>query len=270
MTRRAFAGCWAKLDHAKAHINMLKTEIEKAGAPDHESVPLRREYDPNEGAVSYRIDRVIQIDDHWPLILGDAIHDLRGALDHLMWQLAIVYLGRTPNKAEKNNVQFPVVRRLRDFPTERHLRYARPADIDRLKPFQPYKRLNKGQLHPLPKLVSLSNADKHRRLHLLVVVPHNATFTNRLDACRDCVPDQRLMPDGSYANAHHIVPRRNPQSGDVVLRIFVRPTGPNPDVDFDMRLTSFVGLGKLGPVVPMLEGMAQYVEAVLKAFDPPR
>lgn len=54
-----------------------------------------------------------------------------------------------------------------------------------------------------------------------------------------------------------------------MLRAFVRPTGPNPDVDLEMRLSCFIGIGKLGPVIPMLEGMADYVVAVLQAFDPP-
>jgi hypothetical protein len=271
MTRRAFAGCWAKLDHAKTHIDLLRTEIEKAGAPDPYAIPLRREYDPQEGAVVYRIDRMIEIRDDWPLIFGDAIHDLRGALDHLMWQLAIRYLGRTPTKAEVRYIQFPEVRPLRDFTGNRYLRFVQPADIDRLKPFQPYKRLGKGNLHPLPKLISLSNTDKHRRLHLLVVIPQSATLTNRPETFRDCVSVFRLMPDGkTLATVEMIAPRRNIRVNDIVARIFVQPTGPNPDVDFDMRLTGYVGTGRLGPVVPLLEGMAKYVAAVLSEFDPPR
>jgi hypothetical protein len=270
MTRRAFAGCWAKLDHAITHINLLRTEIEKAGAPHPDLIPLRRKYEADQRAVVYRIDRVIQIRDEWPLIFGDAIHDLRGALDHLMWQLAIAYLGRTPTQAEAVNIQFPVIKRLKDFPRHRYLRYIRQADIERLKPFQPYKRLNRNQLHPLPKLAALSNTDKHRRLHLLVAVPHIARFTNRPDAFRDCTPTLRASGDRVGAAAEHIVPRRSPHADDVVFRVFVQPTGPSPDVDLDVRLTCFVGTGRLGPVVPLLEGMAKYAAAVLSEFDPPR
>src|ERR1700733_2567887 len=104
MTRRAFAGCWAKLDHAITHINLLRTEIEKASAPYHDLISLRRKYEADQGAVVYHIDRVIQIGDDRPLIFGDAIHDLRGALDHLMWQLAIASLGRTPTRLEARNI----------------------------------------------------------------------------------------------------------------------------------------------------------------------
>jgi hypothetical protein len=106
MTRRAFAGCRAKLAHAIEHTNVLKAEIEEAGAPDPTAIPLRRAYEAADGAVVYRIDRMIKIPEHWPLIAGDAIHDLRSALDHLMWQLAIVHLGRMPTAKEAPNIQF--------------------------------------------------------------------------------------------------------------------------------------------------------------------
>src|SRR5258708_3115833 len=110
MTRRSLAGCWAKLAHAIEHINTLRAEIEEAGTPDPTSIPLRRAYEAADGAVVYRIERVIKVSERWPLIVGDAIHDLRSALDHLMWQLAIVHLGRVPTAKEAPNIQFPEVR----------------------------------------------------------------------------------------------------------------------------------------------------------------
>ena len=266
------SGCWTKLDHAKQHIHALRHEIERAsGAPDPNSIPipLSRQYEPTEGGVIYRIDRVIQLGDDWPLIVGDAIHDLRSALDHLMWQLAIVYLGRQPKKAEWNNIQFPEVRNLKDFNGNRFLKYVRPIDVDRLKPLQPYKRVGRGQLHPLPKLIRLSNIDKHRKLHLLVVIPAGGSFTNRTDAFRDCVADPTTPgPEGQPAAiVHHIAPRRPPRAGDVILRVLVRPTGPNPDVEFDAKITGYVGLGRLGPVIPMMDAMTSYVSDVLRAFQ---
>ena len=260
------ASAWAKLERAKAHINALRAEIEKAGAPDPELIPLRREYDAKEGTVVTRLDRVIQIRDNWPLLVGDAVHDLRCALDHMMWQLATVYFGRQPTPTEAKQIQYPEVRKLKDITGHRLLKYVQPADIERLKSFQPYRRLRKGELHPLPKLIRLSNVDKHRRLHLLVVVPRSSPLTNRIDAYRDCIPAPRLMPDGGYAHAQLIAPSRNPRAGDVILVAFVRPTGPNPDVEVDLRLLGFVGIGNLGPVVPMLDAMAKYVTGVLNAF----
>jgi len=263
------SGSWAKLDHARQHIGVLRHEIAQAGAPDPNSILLSRKYEPAEGAVVYRIERVVEIRNSWPLIVGDAIHDLRSALDHLMWQLAIVYLGRQPNRREAPNIQFPVIRKLREFNGHRYLRYVQLADVNRLKPFQPYKRARKGQRHPLPKLAQLSNTDKHRKLHLLVIIPQSASFTNRGDAFRDCIPHPTTPdPQGQPAGiVEHIAPRRAPRMGDPILRILVQPTGPNPDVEFDVMLNGYVGIGRLGPVIPMLDGMASYVSAVLSAFQ---
>src|SRR5690349_17247407 len=129
--------------------------------------------------------------------------------------------------------------------------------------------MRKGELHPLPKLIRLSNIDKHRKLHLLVFIPQSASFTNRVDAFRDCIPDPTVPAPGGQPAAivHHLAPSRAPRVGDPILRILVRPTGPNPDVEFDASLIGYVGLGRLGPVIPMLDVMARYVSDVLTAFQ---
>jgi len=49
MNRHAFVGCRAKLSHAIEHINILKAEIEDAGAPDPTLIPLRRAYEAADG-----------------------------------------------------------------------------------------------------------------------------------------------------------------------------------------------------------------------------
>lgn len=263
------SGCWSKLHHANEHLNALRFDIAKACDSDFYTIPVIRRYEPAEKAVIYRIGDIVQIPDDWPLMVGDAIHDMRSALDHLMYQLAIAFLGRKPKESECHNIQFPAIKRLKDFNKHRFLKYVRPDDIAKLKPFQPYKRLKKGALHPLPKLVRLSNTDKHRELHLMVVIPVRESFTNRSDAFRDCVPDPTVPnpPGHPTAIAYHGGLARSPHKGDEILRVRVRPIGPNPDVEFDMKLTGYIGVDRLGPVVRMLEAMAKYVGNVLEAYQ---
>jgi hypothetical protein len=93
-------GCWAKLDRARSHIDALRREITEVSGDDLDSVPLRREFEPEHGAVVYRIDRVPEVRDSWGLIIGDALHNFRSALDHLWWQLATLNLGREPTEDE--------------------------------------------------------------------------------------------------------------------------------------------------------------------------
>lgn len=268
--RVSLEGAWAKLERGKHHADVLRAEIEDAGAPNPNVIPLRRAYEPNEGAVIYRIDRVMEVCDHWPLLAGDAIQNFRAALDHLMWQLAILHLGRRPTKKEAPNIQFPVITHARKLVPggHRYLTHIRPGDIQVLKPFQPYKRLKRGRLHPLPKLVALSNTDKHRRLHLLVVAAHQAAFANRHDAYRGCLPVLQTTPDGTETAVwHHSAPRRPPRAGDEILRIPVHPTGHSPDVDVDAVLMGWVAIGRLGPVIPLLDACGRYVTDVLTAFQ---
>lgn len=255
----------AKLDHAEAHINLLWSGIKEICGEDPYAVPLRRQYEADQGAVVYRIDRVVDIPEEWSLVLGDAVHDLRSALDHLMWQLARRRLGRNPTEREAKQIQFPCVKRGKEL---RANRFLDSADIQRISRFQPYKRLNKGQLHPLPKIVRLDDRDKHRRLHLLVTIPFQSPFSIGDEAYRDCVPAPRVLP-GQTVPVHGswVAPSRNPKPDDVAFAIWVTPTGPKPDVDLDMSLVAHISVGRLGPVVPVLDGFAQYVANVLDGFS---
>jgi hypothetical protein len=40
------------------------------------------------------VETLPEIDEEWGLMVGDAIHNIRCALDHLWWQLAIDHLDR--------------------------------------------------------------------------------------------------------------------------------------------------------------------------------
>lgn len=266
---------WAKLDRAKSHVGILRAAICLAGNttdPNAIPIPLRRQYEPPEGAVIYRPDRLIEIDDEWPLIFGDAIQNFRAALDHLMYQFAIVRLGRVPTEAEAKQIQFPDIRKLEQIPGHRFLKHIGTAHLDRLKRLQPYYRRyqrKKGELHPLPKLIKLSNIDKHRRLHLLVHAILTGNFTNA-PIYRDCQPMLRFGVTGKPESPWYLNFPRYPRPNDEILRIPVRVIGPNPDVEVPASLTGQVVTGKLGPVIPMLDGFGQYVGAVLTAFQPRR
>jgi hypothetical protein len=48
----------------------------------------------------------------------------------------------------------------------------------------------------------------------------------------------------------------------------VMSTGPNPDVEVDASLACQIRLGKLGPIVTLLDAFGQYVAAVLTRFQP--
>jgi hypothetical protein len=118
-----------------------------------------------QSAFIYYIDGLIEIDDSWGLIIGDAIHNLRCALDHLAWQLAI----RHNKGIEPNNphvIQFPVEPNKAKWP--RHFfDAADSAKLEDLQPFHNDADTDALRLpHPLLMLKSLSDFDKHRAIEV--------------------------------------------------------------------------------------------------------
>ena len=104
-------GAWAKLRRCEALVNALRKEVWEAGSPDPYVIPLRRRYDAAGRAVVFEIDRVITISDDWTLMLGDALHNLRSAINHLAWQLALRHSrGVVPvDRSVIRAIQYPIV-----------------------------------------------------------------------------------------------------------------------------------------------------------------
>ena len=103
--------------------------------------------------------------DRWSLIAGDCIHNLRSALDHLVYALAIRDSGKNPPPNE-GNLQFPIVTKPEKWPDSRDRRLSplNPTSQAKIERVQPYNRKHK-YLGPLLALLGqLDIADKHRLL----------------------------------------------------------------------------------------------------------
>jgi hypothetical protein len=266
MARRFdLSDAWAKLDHANGLFEDLRQSL-----PDEtDLVQLGHRYSGKKREVVYYVHRVAD-DLEWPLLVGDAVQNMRAALDYLMSQLARRHLGRMPTHKESRRIRYPVCRRKKEFvdASKVYLRYLEPDDLRALKRFQPYRSFPKGYHHPLAALERLSNRDRYRSLRLVAVTAKGGSFTNLSDAYKDCVRDARVVVEGQPAVDWVLTPpRRRPRKGDVVVRCFVRPTGPNPDVELDASVTAHLVIAKIGSVLPALDDMAAYVTAVLEAFD---
>jgi hypothetical protein len=252
-------GSWAKLKWAKRHINQLRQEIAEAGKPNPESIPLRRQFEPDE------------VRDHWGLIVGDAVHNLRSALDHLAWQLALRHFNGVVPTDRKivRYIQFPIVSDKNDWPTHIHRKYMDPADADKLEQFQPFHlgpiSRARGHFHPTEGLALLSDIDKHRLIHLpyLWVVPGSTRAPGWPEDYRDCVP--QVGPSGR-ATLFYRMPDPSPHAGDEVARFLVIRTGPNPDVELNTSLTGYVAIRESWDVIDALDAFAEGVSMILKTF----
>jgi hypothetical protein len=100
----------------------------------------------------------------WALILGDAVHNARSALDVLVYQLVLLN-GKRPTK----RTQFPIY----DSPPTQRQRQTIDANLKgvqsdhakRIRGMQPYKRPKAAESWKLATLGALDNIDKHRLVH---------------------------------------------------------------------------------------------------------
>lgn len=98
---------------------------------------------------------------HWPLLAGEAIQNLRSALDHLVYE----------KSGNNRRTQFPIFTDRCEFQVlaPRKLKGVPESVRARIEEAQPYRDSQENIVyHPLAQLSSLSNLDKHRVLTTFV------------------------------------------------------------------------------------------------------
>jgi hypothetical protein len=263
---------WAKAKHAKEYIDILRVYIERK-APNGKMLWVARKFDADQRAIIYYVERLVEISDDWSLVIGDAVHNLRGALDHLAWQLAIRYFkGVEPDnvlhKSAIKVIQFPVVEEKRLWPNHQHRKYTLKSDARKLKKFQPFKmtkkQLTKGR-HILKEFfgfAGVSNVDKHRKIQLA----HRWVSSFRLTyhGAQDCIP-----ADGSssFQPTRPRLPDDTTKPGDEIFRVPIEPTGPNPDVNLEPEFTGSVAIRGDIDILDALDKLFASVVAILRTFS---
>jgi hypothetical protein len=173
----ALDGCREKVNRAREHGEALEREI--AFWQEANPVPFEAKYEAESG---YHVSRITALPEvpvlRWGILIGDVLHNLRSALDHLAWALSN-WGGRTPSDPE--GVKFPIVdspERFLSGVAARATSQMDPAHVARIETMQPYH----GQggmgpdswtgpwIHPLAFVRNLNNDDKHRVVTALPVV----------------------------------------------------------------------------------------------------
>jgi len=152
---RCLEGAYRKLDRAKVLTEQIQQRIAEATNPDSYSL---RYVASNEGRHhEWHLTYINEIDSDISILLGDALHNYRSALDHVAWELTTLGKGATGESTF--------------FPLRLHSRKRRErtstvevvADseivdfIDKLQPFH-----GAGHNEPLHTLHALNIHDKHR------------------------------------------------------------------------------------------------------------
>jgi len=81
-------GTWLKINRAKEHFDELNASIETfLSRKPYFFMPQE---DPDPSHLSFRFKEVFSPPVEWGIILGDFAFNLRSAMDHLAWQLALL------------------------------------------------------------------------------------------------------------------------------------------------------------------------------------
>jgi hypothetical protein len=171
----------ARIKRAVHHYHALKDSFHGV---DRKFRPVRVERDREGLEYRFYVGEIEAPNSDWSLMLGDAYHNLRAALDNLVFQLHVRhYRGKVPDAVEKTSA-FPVFEVPDTFkttglpiPTDRwktiqNLGRAERATIEWLQPYHGRDRhypprtvvnqIRRG-IHDVDRLDKI---DKHRNLHL--------------------------------------------------------------------------------------------------------
>jgi len=185
---------WLKFKRAQHHMVDIRREARRyAHSRPYRTVPIRQPHS-YDSIHRYRLDIIEQPDPMIAIMLGDFIHNLRSALDH-------VVVAATHPRSKRTDAGFPIStenlwardtnRRYIFRDAERRKSFLRA--IDGLPPkaqaivirAQPYQLPDRAQESILAIISRLENADKHRELITIgtglrwptvVVTTANGTF----------------------------------------------------------------------------------------------
>ena len=93
-----------KVRRARALVAKLASLITSKLAPD--AYRFEKSLEPGGSRVAYRVRDVPTADLEWSIRIGEVLHQLRSALDHLAWQLVLLD-GARPSR----QTQFPILDR---------------------------------------------------------------------------------------------------------------------------------------------------------------
>jgi hypothetical protein len=164
------SGVVAKFNRAKQEFDVLRQEIGTFSDQDPKPHFSRGYFDTDawEWIERWQVREPPPL--RWGVMLGDCVHNLRSALDHLVCQLTLLNGGTMDDCAQ---TQFPIASKS-EAQFERMADHRIPGLSKRHRAFvkwaQPYRAGEEARKHPLAILATLSNADKHRILNPAVSI----------------------------------------------------------------------------------------------------
>lgn len=149
----------AKIERAKKHFRELGAELDLFRDRSRPLMIGRRDPQTWDVGPPYRPQTVPIISFNALTTTGDAIHNLRSALDHLAYQLVLV---GTPGAEPSRQVEFPIAKNETTYEKDKlkKVKGMRPEAIRAIDALKPYH----GGTEAFWRIHELDNIDKHRDL----------------------------------------------------------------------------------------------------------
>jgi hypothetical protein len=193
-----FPGARLKVDRAYTHIDELQALSDWYCVPDLHLPSFESNTATGAGQIFLQSE---PIPPQTALIIGDAIHCLRAALDHAAFDL-------TKGKAQKEFISFPFGKSLESLKATikgGQIQVAGPAVIDaiidEIRPYLIDEDTGEHGNAPLWKLNKLDNIDKHREVLLALSKVHTKIESLRFTNPSIIVQDVTIITPGGYQGA---------------------------------------------------------------------
>lgn len=229
----ALTGVRAKIERANEHLTALASELERGLGSEY---GIFAEQDPNvPDQVHFRVRVPPDLMIRYGLIVGDVVHNLRSALDHLAWQLVVVN-GREPTR----HTAFPICRSRAEYAKRSPLMLdgMHPIATTKIERLQPYNAEQAGTTvgnHALSVLKGLDNRDKHRVVQVAVL---NVPGYRVILGTKRPVDFEALARSGAGA--------MGPLKDGTIIRTLAPGSVPtNMDVNFQAAIS--IGFEQSGP-----------------------
>jgi hypothetical protein len=197
------------------------------------------------------------------VILGDSIHNLRSALDHLICQVTLLDLPAGESaEGVCDQTQFPIASKdERQFEDMANFRIPRLSEMHRamVKHMQPYHAGDKAARHPLSILAELSNADKHRLV--------NPTYSFMASDVTKAVESIATDPDSPIVETRIIKRGHRMEHETPWLRLrFRRDSALPAKVQVNANPTIGIALGEVGLDIMAFKELGESVWKIIAAF----
>jgi hypothetical protein len=262
------AGCEQKLWRAHEHFEVLQREV-RTLKRELKPATFRTEKKPDtKDTFRTVVDEVNAPPLRLALIVGDIVHNLRSALDHLVFELAFLGLrgkkipDRTafPGSLTRTNWNSSYVQgvMLEGVMKKHRAALYRAQPCYRLTDNPTPATLRRRKRSAPADLQNLWNEDKHRMIQLAVAAPVEIRPSIRF---RDCT-------ERGHPRIHVGFLGRPLEQGTEVLTIPVTPTGPYPNVYVDIEIACEVSLRNGFPLRYLLAHIGDWVAHVVRYFEP--